>query len=110
MQREFAAFLWDIRQAAEDILALTVGKTEDDYLADRFIRLAVERSFEIIGEAITQSDRAFPGRLPLTAASSIVAFRNRLAHGYHAVDDVLVWRIIEFSLPQLLTEVKDLTP
>ena len=55
-------------------------------------RSAVERQFEILGEALNQWSRiepfiseAIPG-LP-----RIVAFRNLLIHAYSTVDDALVW-------------------
>src|SRR5215472_11791876 len=47
-----AAFLWDARRAAERITRFTAGKTYDDYLDDDMLRAAVERQFEIIGEAL----------------------------------------------------------
>ena len=43
-----------ILQAIADVEALTRGKTVDDYLGDRFLRLAVERCLEIVSEAPLQ--------------------------------------------------------
>src|SRR5881398_1527301 len=47
--------LLDVREAGESILQHTAGKSLADYSADRFFRRAVEREFEIIGEALTVS-------------------------------------------------------
>ena len=67
------------------------------------LRAAVERQFEIIGEALAGLRRAdgdvaamIPG-LPC-----MVAFRNVLIHGYATVDDRLVWGVVERDLGQLL--------
>lgn len=44
----------------------------------------------------------------VTGASRIVAFRNRLIHGYATVSDEVVWSVIESSLPLLEDEVAGL--
>jgi len=38
----------------------------------------------------------------------IIAQRNRIVHGYDAVDDLLVWDAVENHLPTLLTESRAL--
>jgi uncharacterized protein with HEPN domain len=50
-----AAYLWDILEAARTIEEFTAGVTQDDYLRDRKLQLAVERALEIIGEAAAGS-------------------------------------------------------
>ena len=70
------------------------------------LRAAVERKFEIIGEALAQLAR----RDALAAAGirehrRIIAFRNILVHGYADVDDQLVWDIAESKLANLRREV-----
>ncbi len=50
-QRELKLYLWDIRGAGEDILRFTSGKELADYQQDAMLCAAVERKFEIIGEA-----------------------------------------------------------
>jgi len=99
-----AKYLWDARRAAERIARFTAGRTCDDYLGDEMLRSAVERQFEIIGEAFTGLRRVDPS---LAAAipdlPRIVAFRNVLIHGYATVDSRLVWGIVEGKLAGLLT-------
>jgi uncharacterized protein with HEPN domain len=51
MQPKTPKLLEDIRDAAAFILEAVRGKTIDDYHPDRILRLAIERSLEIIGEA-----------------------------------------------------------
>lgn len=53
MQREARTYLYDIQQAAALIAEFTAGRNLDQYLADAMLRSAVERQFEIIGEAMT---------------------------------------------------------
>ena len=57
MQPESPKHLEDIRAAAGYILEKTRGKAVEDYLSDDLLRPAVERHFEIIGEALTSLKR-----------------------------------------------------
>ena len=67
---------------------------------------AVERQFEIIGEALRLAIREEPDLAGLiTNSSRIIAFRNRLIHGYAGVPSDVVWGILETNLPTLRTEV-----
>jgi len=106
MQLEVKKYLYDIAAASEHITAFTAGKTFADYEGDAMLRAAVERQFEIIGEALGQLarlDEAIAARI--TDYRRIIAFRNILIHGYTQVDDRLVWDIVETSLPPLHREV-----
>ena len=101
--------LEDIRDAASFVREVTQGRTIDDYRADRLLRQAVERNFEIIGEAI----KRLAQHDPQTAAGigdhrQIIAFRNVLIHGYDLVDHALVWSTIATQVPALLSDVEAL--
>ncbi|HEY9871742.1 MAG TPA: HepT-like ribonuclease domain-containing protein [Candidatus Obscuribacterales bacterium] len=54
MRPEARKFLYDIQQAVELLHQFRRGKTFDDYSGDAMFRSAVERQFEIIGEALSQ--------------------------------------------------------
>ena len=78
----------------------------EDYREDRKTQAAVERKFEIIGEALNRLSRINPELLSqITNYRSIISFRNILAHGYDSVDDRVVWGIVESDLDQLLRDV-----
>ena len=102
MARDRRAFLWDIRQAASEILSFTSRKTESDYTADAMLRAAVERKLEIIGEAVRQYIQYFPESAnEVTQSGKIIALRNRLIHGYASVSDTLIWEIVKNDIPVL---------
>jgi len=60
MQPKTPKLLDDIRDAAAFIRQVTAGKTLDAYRADRVLRQAVERNFEILGEAVSRLARTDP--------------------------------------------------
>ena len=53
MASEARAYLWDARRAADAVARFIAGKDRDDYLGDDLLRSAVERQFEIVGEALS---------------------------------------------------------
>jgi uncharacterized protein with HEPN domain len=55
-----AKYLWDVQRAAERITRFTAGRTFDHYVADDMLAAAVERQFEIIGEAFVRLRRIAP--------------------------------------------------
>lgn len=109
MRLESRKYLDDIRRAARLLTEFVEGKTLADYLSDAMLRAAVERQFEIIGEAMSrlaQKDEAVVAEI--SGFRRIIAFRNVLIHQYTDVDDRLVWDVAEKSLPTLVREVEDL--
>jgi uncharacterized protein with HEPN domain len=102
MHADARKLLWDAQQAAERIARFTLGKGFTDYEGDDFLRSAVERQFEVIGEALNQVARIDPQvASQIAELPRIVAFRNVLIHGYATVDNRLVWGVIETSLDPL---------
>ena len=51
MRLEVRKYLYDIQQASALIEQFTAGRDFDDYARDAMLRAAVEREFEIVGEA-----------------------------------------------------------
>ena len=109
MQLESKKYLYDVLQAANRIEEFSRGKTFTDYEADALLRSAVERQFEIIGEALRQLSANDPTTgSKISEQARIVAFRNILIHGYAQVNDRIVWDVLETKLPTLLREVEGL--
>lgn len=106
MRLEARKYLYDIQEAAALAAQFTAGKDFAEYQGNPMLRLAVERAFAIIGEALAQLarlDAALTARI--TEFHSIIAFRNILVHPYAQVDDRIVWGIVQTKLPVLVREV-----
>jgi uncharacterized protein with HEPN domain len=109
MLRDPRAFLWDVRESALAIQAFTSGMDSVSYASNEMAQAAVERKFEIIGEALNQLSK-----LDATLATrisdlpQIVAFRNQLIHGYATVNASTVWNVAQSALPPLLVTVQAL--
>lgn len=109
MQLEVRKYLSDIQKAAELVASFTAGRSLDDYLNDELLQAAVERKFEVIGEAIVCLRKIDEGLVSrVRDHRRIVAFRNILVHRYSQIDHRLVWDIVVTSLPGLRSEVGDL--
>ena len=82
------------------------GKTREDFENDLMLRLAIERQFEIIGEALTRLRKFDTAWLTtISEADKIIAFRNVLIHGYDRIDNDKTWQIIQDKLPILRHEL-----
>ncbi|MBS1736901.1 MAG: DUF86 domain-containing protein [Bacteroidetes bacterium] len=60
---------------------------------------AVERNIEVIGEACRQLPDSFINEHAKVEWHKPVSMRNRLIHGYFAVDVVLLWNTVTVILP-----------
>lgn len=110
MNDEDAELLGDILREARSIKEFVTGYTFDSYVADKKTRFAVERCFEIIGEAMGRLARLNAPMLEsIRDYRAIRSFRNILAHAYDHVEDELVWGIIERDLDNLIEDVERVT-
>lgn len=89
--------------------ALVAGLDATSYAQSELVHSAVERKFEVIGEALNQlsrADSAMGARIP--HLPQVVAFRNQLIHGYARVDHHTVWGVTQHSLPPLRSALEEL--
>lgn len=109
MERDERALLWDALRSIEAIQRFVASKDAAAYHADEMLRSAVERRFEVVGEALGRLAKVSPQLAAAIAdLKDAVAFRNVLIHGYAVVDDDLVWKTITEDLPRLRDEVASL--
>jgi uncharacterized protein with HEPN domain len=102
MRHDPRKYLWDARRAADLVIEFIADADRAEYRDSLLLRSAVERQFEIIGEALHQlsrQDQELARRVP--DLPRIIAFRNRLIHGYSVIDHDVVWNTATTDLPAL---------
>ncbi len=97
--------MFDIHESIEMYLG---GKREFTvYKADKMLRRAAEREFEIIGEAMNRIDKLDPN-IAISSKKQIISMRNRVIHGYDKIDDEIIWGTIVRHLPKLKIDINAL--
>ncbi|HEX6961855.1 MAG TPA: DUF86 domain-containing protein [Lacipirellula sp.] len=81
-----------------------------DLLSDGTLQRAFSRSIEIIGEAAKQLPADFRRDHSEIPWKAIAGMRDRLIHGYFAVDYEIVWDVVENKLPELRPKIAALLP
>lgn len=107
MNRTARQRLFDALEACRLIAQFTRGRTLADYDADPMLSAAVERKFEVIGEALKLADIADPSVADaIPDLRMIVGMRNRIIHGYDAVDSETIWNVVQVHLPRLKDQLE----
>jgi uncharacterized protein with HEPN domain len=99
--------LQDMRDHAQEAVTLIQGRSRTDLNADRVLSLALVRLLEIVGEAANRLPRDVQDRYSAIPWPEIIGLRNRLIHGYGAIDLDIVWRILSADLPPLVAALDE---
>ena len=112
MRRDRAdvALLFDVLEAARDIVSYLNGPTRDDYAKQSLLRAGVERKLEIIGEACRKISDEFRSAHPEIPWRKIISTRHIVAHDYDQIDDEVIWRIATVYVPELIGQLAPLVP
>ena len=78
------------------------GRGREDLVSDEVLCLALTRVVEIVGEAATRVSLTEQQRHRQIPWPQIIGLRNRLVHGYDAVDVDILWDIVQQDLPLLI--------
>lgn len=108
MDIEIKKFLFDIKESIDSIEKYLGNKRDFKiYTGDKMLRRAVEREFEIIGEALNRIEK-IDSNLDISCKKQIISLRNRVIHGYDKIDDEIIWGTIVRHLPTLKIEINNL--
>ena len=108
MELEIKKFLFDIKESIDSIENYLGDKRDFKvYLSDKMLRRAIEREFEIIGEAMARLER-LDSSIEISSKKQIISMRNRVIHGYDKIDHEIIWGTIVRHLPKLKVEINTL--
>ena len=107
-QHDDASGLRHMLDHAREATALVQNMSRDDLHANRVLSLALVRLLEIVGEAATRVSEELRAQHSQIAWRQIISLRNRLIHGYDAVDLDILWQILHEDVPQLVSDLERL--
>ena len=84
-------YLKHILDEADYLKQNSNGLGKDKFLKDETLKRAFVRSFEIIGEAVKQLPEDLRQNYAQIEWRLIAGMRDRLIHGYFAVDYEIIW-------------------
>lgn len=90
---------------AREAVALVEGRSRSELDDNRMLQLALVRLVEIVGEAAARVSGPTKGRYPSIPWHEIVGMRNRVIHGYDAVDLDVLWDTVTVDLPPLVDQL-----
>lgn len=100
------AYLHDMLEAARLIHGYMAGVTFEKFWHNSEKRDAVALRISVLGESATKIDKATEVILPAVPFKSIRGIRNRIAHGYGAVDFKIVWAVTQEEIEPLITALE----
>ena len=108
MQHRIAKYLFDIQESINSIDSF-IGQNKDfnEYVKNKLLRRAVEREFEIIGEAITNLKK-IDNAIEISFYRQIIGLRNQITNSYDSIDNETIWGIVINHLPILKIEIENL--
>lgn len=109
MRSEIEKLLNDVLIASEDIKRFVGELTFSEFQENDMVQRAVEREFEIIGEALKRiRDMDEEVLVQVSDYHKIIGFRNVIAHGYDVIEERMIWQAVKENLPVLITEINAL--
>ena len=95
---------------AKEAVDMIKGRKREDLDSDRMLNLALVRLLEVVGKAANRMPKNEREKYPSIPWNEVINLRNRLIHGYDAVDFDILWEIATKDLPPLVSNLKSLIP
>jgi uncharacterized protein with HEPN domain len=102
---DVAVYIGDMKDCSQKVFKLAGNKTYKQFEEDMVLRLAVERLFEIIGEAANRIPKDFQQKHPSIPWAQVIGLRNLIIHAYDTINPERLFKVIEEDLESLLEEL-----
>lgn len=107
-KRNLVFFLEDIKLSINKILTYTKDMSFVCFEKDSKTIDAVERNFEIIGEAVKNLPEDIKNEYPDVPFKQIAGMRDKLIHDYFGVDYEIIYKTIKDKLPTFKTQIVEI--
>lgn len=101
MSNEFLDYVEDILDAMGKAEVMLEGVTFEAFAADFRINFVVVRALEIVGEATKRLPMSLRDQYPAIPWQQMAGMRDRIIHGYDAIDYQIVWDAVKEEIPQV---------
>ena len=108
LDEQAKSYLWDIREAAQEISSFDAGVKFHQFEKNKMLRYAVERQLHVIGEAAVHISPQFRKKHPEFNWKHLVELRNILAHEYGETLTNRVWLAATEDLPEIIKPLEKL--
>lgn len=105
MRPTVAERLAHIDEAIDNIRQMLAGRSRAAFIEDMMLRLAVERSLEIISEASRHIPPDLKAKEQTINWRRLADLGNWLRHAYHRTDAGILWDMVQNDLEPLKTFV-----
>jgi len=105
---EDKSFLWELKDAAADIVDFTRGKNYESFSREKLTRFAVERQLLVVGEVVKRLSDDFKASKPEIQWQAMIGLRNIIAHEYGEILSERIWRIATENVPVLISQLQEI--
>ena len=110
MRQDDLLYLGHMLDMARKACARIAALDREEYDRDEDVQLALTHLVQVIGEAARHVSPECQLALPEIPWREIVGMRNRIVHEYLGVDEDVVWEVVSYDLPSLVTVLERVVP
>ena len=101
-------YLIDVQIFVDELIEIVGAEKRFEHFNNNLTyRRAIERQFELIGEAI-KNLKTTNTEIEITHSKEIISLRNRITHAYDSIDYAVLWAIVINHIPNLKGEIDEL--
>ena len=106
MKHDILAILNDIEDSISKVKEYVKNIDYNDYVESTIVQDAVERRFEIIGEAVSRLKKEYPNEFKkISFGEQVITTRHKVIHDYDRVDSSIIFQSTGADLDLLKEEI-----